>query len=204
MRDTKIGSKKARTMMSQLKSNKPKHLPNLLFDRTFSFAGEFKKISQELFAAGYRPENIHVVYVMTYVEMALERNKTRKRSLKKDVVIATNKGAMKEFTRLFFNRARGAMANGDFYIIINRGQSSIQVKKAGKRIDRASAISKKVASLLGKRNIREIYRKLSNNESITTKEWKELQEATDGGWDSFQSNPQATDRYIEWVSNPRF
>jgi dephospho-CoA kinase len=204
MRDKKIGSKRARTMMKNLKSSNTKYLPNLLFDRTFSFAGEFKKISQELFAAGYRPENIHVVYVMTDVEMALERNKTRSRSLKKDVVIATNKGAMKEFTRLFFNRAKGAMANGDYFIIINRGQSSIQVKKAGSRIDRASAISKKVASLLGKRNLREIYRKLCDGETITTKEWKELQESTESGWDSFQSNPNATDKYIDWVTKGSF
>jgi dephospho-CoA kinase len=204
MRDKKIGSKRARTMMRNLKSSKTKYLPNLLFDRTFSFAGEFKKISQELFAAGYRPENIHVVYVMTDVEMALERNKTRSRSLKKDVVIGTNKGAMKEFTRLFFNRAKGAMANGDYFIIINRGQSSIQVKQAGKRIDRASIVSKKVASLLGKRNLRELYRKIFDGETISTKEWKELQEVTESGWDSFQSNPNATEKYIEWVTKGSF
>jgi hypothetical protein len=186
MKDKKIGSKRAKTMMSNLKSSNTKYLPNLLFDRTFSFAGEFNKISQELLSAGYRPENIHVVYGMT------------------DVEIATNKGSIKEFTRLFFNRAKGAMSNGDYYIIINRGQSSIQVKKAGSRIDRASAISKKVSSLLGKRNLREIYMKMYDGDSITTKEWKELQAKSDAGWDSLQSNPEATDKYIDWVTNGSF
>jgi hypothetical protein len=204
MRDSKIGSKRARTMMKNLKSSNTKYLPNLLFDRTFSFAGEFNKISQDLVAAGYRPENIHVVYVMTDVEMALELNKTHSESLKKDVVIETNKGAVKEFTRLFFNRAKGAMANGDYFIIVNRGQSCIQVKKAGSRIDRASVISKKVASLLGKRNLREIYMKMYDGDSITTKEWKELQEESDTGWDSLQSNPGATDKYIDWVTKGSF
>ena len=204
MRDRKLGSKRGRTMMKGLKSNNPKNLPNLLFDRTFSFAGEFRKISQNLIASGYRSENIHVVYVMTDVEMALKRNKTRSRTLKKDVVVATNKGAMKEFTKLFFNRAKGAVANGDYYIIINRGESAIQVKKSGQRIDRVSAVAKKVASILGKRSLQELYRKLFSCESLTTQEWEEMQKSTDAGWDSFKSNPEATEKYIDWVSGRGF
>ena len=151
MRDTKIGSKKARTMMKGLKGSNPRTLPNLMFDRTFSFAGEFKKISQGLISVGYRPENIHVVYVMTDINIALERNKTRKRSLKKDVVKSTNKGSMREFMQLFFRRAKGAVANGDYFIIVNRGESAIQVKSAGKSIDRAGPIAKKVLRVMGKR-----------------------------------------------------
>ena len=60
-------------------------------------------------------------------------------------------GARKEFMNLFFKRAKGAVANGDYYIIINRGESIIQVKKAGQTIDRSDAVAKKVANLLGKR-----------------------------------------------------
>ena len=146
MRDTKIGSRKARTMIAGLKGNK--NLPNLLFDRTFSFAGEFKKISQNLVAAGYRPENIHVVFVMTDVEIAIKRNKTRSRTLPDKVVRGTNEGARKQFIQLFFKRAKGAVANGDYYIIINRGERAIQVKSAGKSIDTASKVADKVAKLL--------------------------------------------------------
>ena len=149
MRDTKIGSKRARTMTKGFKGRK--NLPNLLFDRTFSFAGEFKNISQNLISVGYKPDDIHVVFIMTDVEMAVKRNATRKRSLKPEVIRGTNLGARKEFMNLFFKRAKGAVANGDYYIIINRGESIIQVKKAGQTIDRSDAVAKKVANLLGKR-----------------------------------------------------
>jgi hypothetical protein len=147
MRDTKIGSRKARTMVAGLVGSK--NLPNLLFDRTFAFAGEFKKISQGLIKAGYKSENIHVVFVMTDVELAVKRNKTRSRSLPTEVVRGTNEGARKQFIQLFFKRAKGAVANGDYYIIINRGESAIQVKSAGKPIDTTSKIADKVAKLLG-------------------------------------------------------
>jgi hypothetical protein len=147
MRDTKIGSKKARTMIAGLVGSK--NLPNLLFDRTFAFAGEFKKISQGLVKAGYKSENIHVVFVMTDVEMAVKRNKTRSRTLPDEVVRGTNLGARKQFAQLFFKRAKGAVANGDYYVIINRGERAIQVKSAGKSIDTASKIADKVAKILG-------------------------------------------------------
>ena len=149
MRDTKIGSKRARTMNKGLKGRR--YLPNLLFDRTFSFAGEFKNISQNLIHVGYNPDDIHVVFIMTDVEMAIKRNATRKRSLKPEVITRTNLGARKEFMNLFFKRAKGAVANGDYYMIMNRGESIIQVKKAGQTIDRSGTVAKKVANLLGKR-----------------------------------------------------
>ena len=158
MRDTKIGSRKARTMIAGLVGSK--NLPNLLFDRTFAFAREFKKISQGLIKAGYKSENIHVVFVMTDVEMAVKRNLTRSRSLPTEVIRKTNIGAKKEFMKLFFRRAKGAVVNGDYYIIINRGERAIQVKVAGKSIDRTGEISKKVANLLGKRPLREAKEKL--------------------------------------------
>jgi hypothetical protein len=149
MRDTKMGSKKGRTMTRGLRGNK--NLPNLLFDRTFSFAGEFKNISQGLIGVGYKPEDIHVIFIMTDVKIALKRNKTRARSLKPEIVKKTTEGAKQEFANLFFKRAKGAVANGDYFIIINRGEKAIQVKQSGRSIDRSGNIAKKVAGLLGKR-----------------------------------------------------
>ncbi len=149
MRDKKIGPKRAKIMMAALADVKT--LPNLLFDRTFSFAGEFKKISQGLIKVGYKSENIHVVFVMTDVEMAVKRNLERSRSLPTEIVRGTNVEAKKRFAELFFKRAKGAVANGDYYIIINRGEKAIQVKTAGKSITTASKIANKVANLTGLR-----------------------------------------------------
>jgi len=149
MRDTKVGSKRARTMLKGLIGSK--HLPNLLFDRTFAFAGEFKKISQGLISVGYKPEDIHVVFVMTDVEMAVQRNLSRERSLPDEVVRDTNRGAREQFAQLFFKRAKGAVANGDYYIIINRGERAIQVKESGKKVDQVGEVARKVAKLLNKR-----------------------------------------------------
>jgi predicted kinase len=151
MRDTKISSKKARTMMKGLKGSNPNNLPNLMFDRTFSFAGEFKKISRSLINAGYHSNNIHIVYVMTDVDIALKRNRERSRTLPDDVIVQSAKGAKMRFTELFYGRAKGAVTNGDWHIIFNRGESAMQVKKAGQRPAKVDVIALKVAEVLGLR-----------------------------------------------------
>jgi hypothetical protein len=122
-------------------------LPNILYDRTFSFAGEFKKISQNLIKAGYKSENIHIVFVFTDVDVAIQRNKERERTLPDDVIVQSAQGAKARFTELFFGRAKGAVVNGDWYIIFKGG--SMQVKKAGKRLNRAGDIALRVADVLG-------------------------------------------------------
>jgi len=142
---TKLSSKKAKLLT---KGAGRSVLPNLLFDRTFSWAGEFKKISRNLIKSGYKAENIHVVFVFTDVNLALKRNLERARTLPDEVIVSTNKGARARFVELFFGRAKGAVANGDYYIIINRGDRVVKVKSAGKRVDRGGMIAAKVASML--------------------------------------------------------
>lgn len=147
MRDTKVSSKRARLALKGKSKNQL--LPNILYDRTFSFAGEFKKISQGLIKAGYDAKNIHVVYVMTDVDMALKRNRERTRTLPDDVIIQSNKGAKMRFTELFYGRANGAVSNGDWHIVFNRGESAIQVKRSGQRPDKVGDIALQVADVLG-------------------------------------------------------
>ena len=141
---TKITSKR-----SKLLTQDPGRsvLPNLLFDRTFSFMGEFKKISQSLIRAGYKPNDIHTVFVFTDVDVALKRNKERTRTLPDEVIVQSAKGAKARFTELLFGRAKGAVTNGDWYMIFKDG--AMQVKKAGKRLDKTDNIVQRVVDLLG-------------------------------------------------------
>ena len=142
---TKISSKRSKLVTTDQNRSE---LPNLLFDRTFAFAGEFQKISQSLVRAGYQPKNIHVVYVFTDIDVALDRNRNRQRTLPDDVIIKSARGSKQNFLDLFFARAKGAVANGDYFLIFKGGKDYIKVKSSGKRIDRAGDIAKKVIKIL--------------------------------------------------------
>lgn len=47
----------------------------------------------------------------------------------------------------------------------------------------------------------ERYIKIVSDESMSTRRWKELDEESYSGWDAFKSNPEATEKYVNWVSS---
>jgi len=146
MRDTKISSRYSKRITSDPNRSADAY-PNLLFDRTFSFAGEIENISKSLIRYGYKPENIHIVYVFTDVNIALKRNRERSRTLADDIIVQSAKGAKKNFIDLLFQRMKSAPVNGDFFMIVN--ERVITIKKSGKRVDRSGDVAKKVARTLG-------------------------------------------------------
>lgn len=141
---TRLSSRYSRRLTSDPTRSE---LPNLLFDRTFSFAGEIEKISQSLIRYGYKPNNIHIVYVFTDVEVALDQNRKRERRLRDEVIVSTNKGAKRNFIDLLFQRMKGAPVNGDYFMVVNN--KVIKIKEAGKRLDREGEIARKVVSIVG-------------------------------------------------------
>ena len=146
MLDTKLSSRMSKRLTLD-PNRSPEAYPNLLFDRTFSFAGEIENISKSLIRYGYKPENIHIVYVFTDVNIALKRNRERSRTLADDIIVQSAKGAKKNFIDLLFQRMKAAPVNGDFFMIAN--DRVIPIKKSGKRVDRSGDVAKKVARTLG-------------------------------------------------------
>jgi len=49
----------------------------------------------------------------------------------------------------------------------------------------------------------EKYERIVSDISISTKKWNKVNEYNEGGWDSFKSNPEATEKYIDWVTGRR-
>ena len=49
----------------------------------------------------------------------------------------------------------------------------------------------------------ERYIKIVSDESMSTRRWKKLDEESYGGWDALASNPEATEKYINWVSGAK-
>ncbi len=174
MNDKRLSSRKTKAILNPEGKS---ILPNLMFDRTLSYPGEIEKLSRRLVRAGYKPNNIHVVWVLTDVKVALAQNTARGkkggRQLPDDVIIQTHKGAAGNMRDLIFSRL-SASVNGEIHIIFggpentfywtdNKGQpldgknkpmlvknfKSLKVKEAGKRLDRTGAIARKVSGVLG-------------------------------------------------------
>lgn len=148
MLNKRLSSKMTKKLFS-LDKRSPDLLPNLLFDRTFSYAGEIEKFSKRLYGAGYKPENMHIVFVYTDVDVAIQQNKNRARTLPDEVIIRSAQGAKKNFMDLVFARLKGAAVNGEYYMIMR--DRYLKIKESGKRLDRAGEIARKLGIILRRR-----------------------------------------------------
>ena len=155
-------------------------LPNIILDRTFKGEGSFKEWAQKLRTYGYKPENIHTVWVFTEVDIALTQNRQRKaagdRFVPEQILLMSHSGAKLNMRDLIFGRLKSSPINGDIFIVFGglkntvfygtpegelppKGQKMVvkdfkylKVKSAGRRMEKTGQIARKVASVF--KNIR--------------------------------------------------
>ncbi|HIJ11414.1 TPA: hypothetical protein HA278_05135 [Candidatus Woesearchaeota archaeon] len=151
-----IGGKRfnSKRIKAMLGDKNRKQLPNLIFDQTFSWKGEIQKRAKTLIDAGYKKENLHVVYVFVDIDIALKQNRERKRVLPDDVVINTGRGSKKSFLTLLKQKTEGSdNVDGEYHIIFRDKKNqptSMQIKKSGNKFVADGGIALQVALLLKK------------------------------------------------------
>jgi len=68
-------------------------LPNVIFDVTMKDIRKFHEIVQQVSLFGYEKANIHIVWVINDVNVAMEQNKKRERTVPEDILMMTHVGA---------------------------------------------------------------------------------------------------------------
>ena len=161
-------------MSMLMKKTESGMLPNLLIDKTMKDVDDFYEFLPTLLRAGYKPQNIHLIWVLTDYRMALVQNRKRARTVPDKILIKTHKGAARTM-RDYFIRNYPPDINGEFYVIIGGPQNTVffsnnkgkalngsdglpfaikdfqyfKLKNAGRsNIDKDSAIAKKVYDLV--------------------------------------------------------
>lgn len=100
-------------------------LNNIIFDVTLKHIDEVYEYLDYLKQAGYKPENIHIVWVLTDYRIALKRNKSRDRIVPNDIVIRSHSGTANTMYEIM---ARGALPreiNGGIYTILGNPESTV-------------------------------------------------------------------------------
>ena len=95
--------------------------PNLIFDTTLSNTSKIKDICESVIDVGYEKKNIHVVWVLNDINMAISQNATRSRVVPSDILMATHVGANSTFSQLI-DKSSGFMRylDGDIWISFNK------------------------------------------------------------------------------------
>ena len=71
----------------------PTRKPNLIFDVTLKEIRKFDDIVKSVTAAGYQKQNIHIVWVLSELEAAIQNNRDRDRVVPSEILLDTHHGA---------------------------------------------------------------------------------------------------------------
>ena len=99
-------------------------LPNILIDSTFADMDDINNYIPMLLKAGYKPTDIHVTWVLTNYEIAIENNAKRKRVVPQDILLKTHIGAAKTVFSLI-KTGFPKEVDGGVYVVLNNPQNTM-------------------------------------------------------------------------------
>jgi hypothetical protein len=125
-----LPDKKLSTLYGSILAAPPDRKPNIIYDVTLSNLRKLEKITRDVKALGYNTENIHIVWVINDIEIAIEQNAKRDRVVPKEILINTHRGAyhtMMDIINMGDNLK--TYMNGDIVLAFNKaGVDSTVVK----------------------------------------------------------------------------
>jgi len=104
--------------------NNPEVLPNIMFDITAKDVTDITGVIPQLKQAGYKPENIHLTWVLTNYVTAMVNNKNRSRMVPEDILLKTHEGASNTVWGLVTKALPKGM-NGRVDVILNNPQHTV-------------------------------------------------------------------------------
>ena len=124
-----------KTLANTLASAKnPEVLPNIMFDITAKEIADITDTIPKLLQVGYKPENIHLVWVLTNYQIAIKANQERDRVVPDDILLKTHIGAGNTIWGIVTKALPKGM-NGRVDVILNNRENTIpQTDKSGKNI----------------------------------------------------------------------
>lgn len=147
--------------------------PNIIYDVTMKDITKLHNISTKLTTHGYDKKNIHIIWVVNEVKVAMEQNRKRPRIVPEDILIDTHEGASRTMAELIkMGNGVRQYIDGDMiivpskrnvdskYIPSKRGKGGYfifadhyRIKKTGKAVDikkMTTALEKEIVKFVPK------------------------------------------------------
>ena len=102
----------------------PETLPNIMFDITAKKLTSITGVLSQLEKVGYKPQNIHLTWVLTNFVTAMANNRNRSRMVPEDILLKTHEGAANTVWSLV-TRALPKGMNGRVDVILNNPQHTV-------------------------------------------------------------------------------
>jgi hypothetical protein len=102
----------------------PEVLPNIMFDITAKEIADITDTIPKLLEVGYKPQNIHLIWVLTNYEVAIKANKERDRVVPDDILLKTHVGAGNTIWGIV-SKALPKGMNGRVDVILNNRENTV-------------------------------------------------------------------------------
>lgn len=107
--------------------------PNLIFDVTLKSMSKLASIARDVETLGYQKENIHIVWVMNDVHIAMQQNLKRDRVVPKEILMDTHEGAALTMAKILnMGDSLKQYMDGDIWISFNKVGIDSEIKKSDK------------------------------------------------------------------------
>lgn len=115
--------------------------PNLIFDVTLKDLAKLETISRNAQELGYDKKNIHIVWVVNDLEVAIQQNKKRDRVVPEEILIGTHEGVSLTMKKILdMGDKLKKYLDGAIYITFNKVGVDTDVEKSDS--DRAATVIK--------------------------------------------------------------
>ncbi|UQJ94981.1 hypothetical protein IANJMKHF_00075 [Klebsiella phage CPRSA] len=126
--------------------------PNLIFDVTLKGMSKLASIARDVETLGYKKENVHIVWVMNDVHIAMQQNQKRDRVVPKEILMDTHEGAALTMAKILnMGDSLKQYMDGDIWISFNKvgvdSESRNQVTKGCLLLSQTTSKLKPVVSL---------------------------------------------------------
>lgn len=118
---TQKGYDKKQLVNLQKGIDQTQFLPNLIFDNTLDSIQKLHDLCSLAARLGYRPENIHLVWVVNDYLTALDQNSKRERSVPNEIVMQKHVGVALTMKEIYSSLpSLSAILNGDVWFVFNK------------------------------------------------------------------------------------
>ena len=93
IKDLNIEDKRNKALFASILGAAPDRKPNIIFDVTLKDISKLNEIVMDTAELGYDKENIHIVWVVNDVRVAMDQNMDRDRVVPEDILVGTHEGA---------------------------------------------------------------------------------------------------------------
>lgn len=111
----------------------PDRKPNIIFDVTLKDLQKVANLAATVARLGYPKENVHIVWVVNDISVAMQQNKERERVVPEDILINTHRGVNSTMKDLVLVGSARNYVDGDIYFAFNKAKIDTHFVKGGKK-----------------------------------------------------------------------